>query len=105
MSSDIRRFIRKCDGYLRNMTWRSKKRRFLVKSLRIADRIWQKLSMDFVVDLSRSVGYTNLIIVIDKLGKGVMLEAFPDIVVEIITKWFVSTYYRQHEFPRAIVSD
>ena len=60
--------------------------------------------MDFVgeVDLSRSVGYTNLIIVIDKLGKGVMLEAFPDIVVESITKWFVSTYPRQHEFPRAM---
>jgi hypothetical protein len=44
-------------------------------------------------------------VVTDRLGKGVMLEALQDIEVETIAKWFISTYYRQHGFPRAIVSD
>jgi hypothetical protein len=29
----------------------------------------------------------------DRLGKGIILKAIRDIIVEIIAKWFTKTYY------------
>jgi hypothetical protein len=52
-----------------------------------------------------SEGYTNIIVIIDHLGKGVILEAIRDITVEIVAKWFAKTYYHRYGLPRAIVSD
>jgi hypothetical protein len=104
MSSDVRRFSRNCDGCHRNVAWRNRRQGFL-KPLPIPNRIWQELSIDFVVELPPSDSCTNLIVVTDRLGKGVMLEALDNIETETIAKWFVNTYYRQHGFPRAIVSD
>src|SRR5271157_241315 len=104
MSENIRRFVRNCDGCRRNVAWRSRRQGFL-KPLSVPDRIWQELSMDFVVELPKSGGCTNPMVVTDRQGKGVMLEGLPDIEVETIAKWFTSTYYRQHGFPKAVLSD
>lgn len=57
------------------------------------------------MDLPKSNRYTNLIVLIDRLGKGVILEALLNIEVGTIAKWFTTTYYRQHGFPKAIVLD
>jgi hypothetical protein len=46
-----------------------------------------------------------MMVITDRLGKGVMLEAMGDITAETVAKWFAKTYYRQHGLPRAIVSD
>jgi transposase InsO family protein len=46
-----------------------------------------------------------MMVITDRLGKGVMLKAMRDIMVEIVAKWFAKTYYRRHRLPRAIVSD
>ena len=104
LSSDVRRFSRNCDGCHRNIAWRNRRQGYL-KPLPVPDQIWQELSMDFVVDLPKSNGCTNLMVLTDRLGKGVMLEALPNIEVGTIAKWFTTTYYRQHGFPKAIVSD
>jgi len=61
--------------------------------------------MDFVTDLNPSQGRTNILVVTDRLGKGVIFKGLKDIKVETVAKWFVREYYSQHYIPRAIVSD
>jgi hypothetical protein len=34
-----------------------------------------------------------MIVITDRLGKGVILEAIRDITAEIVAKWFAKTYY------------
>lgn len=46
-----------------------------------------------------------MMVITDRLSKGVILEAIKDTTAETVAKWFVSTYYRQHGLPRAVVSD
>jgi hypothetical protein len=45
--------------------------------------------MDFVTDLYLSKGYTNVLVVIDRLRKGVKLKGLKDIKVETVARWFV----------------
>jgi hypothetical protein len=76
-----------------------------LKPLPIPDRIWGEISMDFVTDLHPSKGRTNVLVVTDRLGKGVKLKGLKDIKVETVARWFVRNYYPQHFLPRVIVSD
>jgi len=46
-----------------------------------------------------------MIMITDRLEKSAMFEELPNIKAEIVAKWFVRTYYRQHYLPKAIVSD
>jgi len=57
------------------------------------------------VDLPASQGRTNIVVITDRLGKGVRFKGLKDITIETVAKWFVRNYYPQHYLPRAIVSD
>ena len=61
--------------------------------------------MDFVTELHPSKGRTNILVITDRLGKGVRFKGLKDITAETVAKWFVRHYYPQHYLPRAIVSD
>ena len=104
MSQDVRRFVRNCDACGRNKAWRDKRQGFL-KPLPVPDRVWQEISIDFIVDLPVSQGYTNIVVITDRLGKGMICDGLRDIQAETVAKWFVRNYYRRHYLPRAIVSD
>ena len=69
------------------------------------DRIWSEISIDFITDLTLSKGHINIIVITDRLGKGVRFKGLKDITVEIVAKWFVRDYYPQYYLPRAIISD
>ena len=104
MSQDVRRFVRNCDHCGRNKAWRDQRQGFL-KPLPIPERIWQEISIDFIVDLPPSDGRTNIIVITDRLGKGAIVDGLEDTQAETVAKWFVRNYYRRHYLPRAIVSD
>jgi hypothetical protein len=104
MSQDVRRFVRNCDACGRNKAWRDRRQGFL-KPLPIPERIWQEISIDFIVDLPESKGCTNLVVITDRLGKGVIFDGLPNIQADTVAEWFVRTYYRHHFLPKAIVSD
>lgn len=61
--------------------------------------------MDFITDLLRSGGCTNMIIVTDRLSKGVMAEGLKSIMAKAVADWFLRSYYLNHSLPQAIVSD
>jgi transposase InsO family protein len=104
MYLDVRRFVRNCDACGANTPWRDRQQGFL-KPLLVPNRIWSEISIDFVVDLHLSKGRTNIVVVIDRLGKGVRFKGLKDTKAETVAKWFVRDYYPQHYLLRAIVSD
>ena len=42
--------------------------------------------MDFVTDLSKSEGYENMIVVTDRLSKGVITNGLENLEVEIVAR-------------------
>ena len=44
-------------------------------------------------------------VIIDRLGKGVIYDSLPSIDTETIAKWFIRVYYRQYVLLLAVVSD
>lgn len=104
MAKAVRQMVRNCDSCGRNTAWRHRRQGFL-KPLPIPDRIWQELSIDFIVDLPESWGCKNIVVVTDRLGKGVAFDSLPNIEAETVAEWFIDRIYRHHGLPRAIVSD
>ena len=58
-----------------------------------------------MTELHPSKGRTNIVVVTDRLGKGVRFKGLKDIKTDTIARWFVREYYPQHYLPQAIVSD
>ncbi len=52
-----------------------------------------------------SKGYTNIVMIIDRLGKGVVTNSLESIDVKSVTKWFLYHYYLHYFLLRAIVLD
>ncbi|RAL59221.1 hypothetical protein DID88_006676 [Monilinia fructigena] len=104
MSNDVRRFVRNCDSCGRNKAWRDIRQGFL-KPLPIPNRIWNEISIDFIVELPESNGCTNMVVITDRLGKGTICDGLKDTSAETVARWFIRTFYRRHYLPKAIVSD
>jgi hypothetical protein len=45
--------------------------------------------MDFITDLPKSEGYMNIVIVTDRLSKGVVANRLNDLEANIVAKWFI----------------
>ena len=104
MGDNIRQFVRNCDSCSANKAWRTRRQGFL-KPLPIPDRVWSEISMDFIINLPESKGCTSMVVITDRLSKGVVAGGLPDMSVESLMSWFLHFYYPYHFLPRAIVSD
>jgi hypothetical protein len=61
--------------------------------------------MDFITELPESEGCRNMIVITDRLGKGVVADGLDNLEAETVAKWFIRRYYPHHFLPFAIVSD
>ena len=61
--------------------------------------------MDFIVELPLSGGCTNILVITDRLSKGVILKSCLTIIVKNIANVFIRQVLRRHGLPKAIVSD
>ena len=61
--------------------------------------------MDFVTRLPIFEGYSNIVVLTDRLSKGVIADRLEDIEAETVAKWFLYKYYLHYYLPDAIVSD
>lgn len=104
MSADIRRFCRNCDKCGSNRIWRER-RHGLLKPLPIPDRMWRQVSVDFIEKLPLSEGCTNIMVIVDRLSKGVILEGLGNIGADSVARVFLGEFYRRHGLPDGIVSD
>ena len=88
MMAEVRKFVQNYNTYRDNKAWRERKSGFL-KPLSIPDQIWREISIDFITELSISRDYTNLLVIIDRLNKGVIFKTCRNIEVEIVAQVFV----------------
>jgi hypothetical protein len=61
--------------------------------------------MDFMTDLLISEGCSSMVVLTDRLSKGVVADGLPEITAESVMDWFLRCYYPYHFLPRVIVSD
>jgi hypothetical protein len=61
--------------------------------------------MDFVIELPELEGLKNMIVITDRLGKGVITNRLDNLEAETVAKWFIKNYYPYYFLPFAIVSD
>ena len=104
MSQDIRRFVRNCNVCGRSKAFRDQ-RKGLLKPLPIPVRPWQEISMDFVTDLPESEGCRDILVITDRLTRGVILEGVIDMTAETLARTVIQNVVRRHGFPRTITSD
>ena len=45
--------------------------------------------MDFIIDLLELKGCWNIIVIIDRLSKGVVIDRLNDLEAKIVIKWFI----------------
>ena len=61
--------------------------------------------MDFVTDLPSCNGRTNLLVITDRLSKGVILEPMAKTTADTVIEVFLNTFYRRYRLPVSIVLD
>lgn len=83
ISRDVRTFMENCDSCGQNKAWRTRRAGFL-KPLLVPDRIWSELLMDFVTELLKSRGCTNMVVITDRLSKGVVADGLLDIKAKTV---------------------
>jgi hypothetical protein len=105
-AKDVRRFLRNCNICGRNTAWRDTKHG-LLKPLPIPQRIWAEISMDFITGLppSKENQATNLLVITDRLTKGVILVGMVETTAERVAEVFLTHFYMHHGLPLAITSD
>jgi hypothetical protein len=54
--------------------------------LPILDYIWSEISIDFITELPELEECINIIVIIDRLGKGVVVGRLNDLEAEIVIK-------------------
>jgi len=77
----------------------------LLKPLPIAERRWQHISVDFVIDLPESKGYTNIMVVVDRLSKYRYLIPCKEITAPETARLFLRYVWANQGLPTTIVSD
>ena len=104
MDECARRFTRNCYSCGGQTVWRDRKKG-LLRPLPIPEQQWQELSIDYITDLPKSNGYTNILVVTDRLGKGVIFAPCKDLSASTLADTFIREVIRHHALPRAITSD
>lgn len=104
MTQDVRRFISNCDKCGANTIWRER-RQGLLKPLPVPERIWREISIDFIDKLPNSNNYCHLMVIVDRLSKGVILVPLKDLSAETVAREFIRFFVSRHGFPTGIISD
>jgi len=102
MLQNVCTFCWNCDKCCTNNDWKDCWQGFL-KSLPVLKWIWQKIFIDFAVNLLSSKGCTNLLIIINCLNKRVILKLCKNMTAEWVTQTFIQCFYWAHKLFTAIV--
>lgn len=101
---EIRRFCKACPSCGRNRTWNDR-HQGLLQPLPIPEQFWKEISMDFITGLPLSRGNDSVMVITDRLGKGIIVEAMKNTTAPYVARKFLNRYVRRHGIPTAITSD
>jgi len=88
MLQNVCTFCQNCDKCHTNNSWKDCQQGFL-KPLPVLKQIWQKIFIDFVVNLLSSEGCTNLLIIMNCFIKKIILKLCKNMTAEWVTQTFV----------------
>jgi hypothetical protein len=66
---------------------------------------WRDISIDFVVNLPNSNGFTNIIVVVDRLIKMRHIIPIDSIDAILVAKCFIKHVFKLYRLPNSIISD
>jgi hypothetical protein len=66
---------------------------------------WRDISINFMVDLLSSNGFTNIIVVVDRLIKMQYMVPIDLINTVLVAEYFVKYIFKLHRLPNLIVSN
>jgi hypothetical protein len=66
---------------------------------------WRDILINFMVDLPSSNGFTNIIVVVNRLTKMRYMVPINSINAVSVAKYFIKYVFKLHRLPNSIVSD
>lgn len=105
MRKDVRKFVEACET-CQATKYSTQKPAGLLQPLPIPSQVWEDVSMDFIVGLPQSRGYTVIMVVVDRLSKYAHFVPLPTHFDALrVAQLFITTVVRHHGFPKTLVSD
>ena len=105
MRADVRKYVASC-AVCQATKYVTDCPSGLIQPLPIPDSVWAAASMDFIVGLPPSHGYTAVMVVVDRLSKYAHFGALPtSFDAPRVAKLFVNTVVKLHGFPDKLLSD
>jgi len=105
MDENITEYVRSCDICQRNkVIWH--KKFALLEPLEVPMRLWRAISMDFIVGLPKSDGYTKIWVIVDRFSKMAhFIQLRTEEHIKELALTFVKEIWHLHGLPESIVSD
>ena len=101
----IANYVRTCNTCMRNKP-KHHKPYGLLKQLPIPPQSWESISMDFIEQLPSSEGYTDILVVVDRLTKqAVFTPTVRTIDTKELANLFIRDVFAKHGAPAHITSD
>ncbi|XP_073021562.1 uncharacterized protein [Primulina eburnea] len=105
MRQDVKEFVRRC-SICQHVKYSTAPPYGLLQPLPIPDQVWDDLSLDFIVGLPQSKGYTVILVVVDRLSKYAHFGALPTYFTAVtVADLFNNMVVRLHGIPKSLVSD
>ena len=105
MEEDVKDYVRACDICQRNKS--SCHRRYgQLEPLEVPYRPWSSISMDWIIDLPESNGYTQIWVIVDRFSKMAhLIPLLKKVTAKDIAKIFLREIWKLHVLLTDIVSD
>lgn len=105
MKNDVKKFVVECEVCQR-AKYEALSSAGLLQPLPVPSKIWEDLSMDFIVGLPKAKGYDTILVVVDGLTKfRHFIAVRHPYSAKDITGIFIKEVVRLHDFSRTIISD
>ena len=105
MKQDIQEFISHCD-ICQSTKYETSKPGGLLRPLPIPTEPWKEITMDFIVQLPRSEGYSAIVLVVDRFTKVAHFASLkPGFTAKVMAQVFLQSMVKLHGFPNTIISD
>ena len=105
MKTSIEKFVAAC-LVCQQTKYLTTKSPGLIQPLPVPQLPWTELSMDFIVSLPSSNGYTAIFVVVDRLTKSAHFSPLKQgFTAKIVASIFMDLIVKLHGFPTGIVSD
>lgn len=105
MRASVQSFVKQC-VVCQHTKYSTSKPMGLLQPLPIPSAPWEELSMDFIVGLPQSHGFTAILVVVDRFTKGAHFMALrPHFTARYVAEIFVTQVVKLHGFPKHIVTD